>query len=91
MKSRANATNCKLEIEEAGTVRDVEIRQRREIKPTYERVVLKITTKPKGYSFDIIHDRYPTFEIVDVGIEYGEISLIATVDEIKEPENTKAT
>jgi len=84
MRTR-NAGNLKSELENSGNVQSVEkIKEYEELKEWEKAVVFKVELGLEGYSFELLHSKYPTLEIQDIdkSEDKDTISVILQVKEV---------
>jgi hypothetical protein len=83
MTTTQNAENLKAELENSGNVTKVKKITERKQKNWLKEVVFKVELTDKGYSFELLQDKYPTLELID--ISYNEnLVVVLKVNEVKE-------
>jgi hypothetical protein len=87
MKIPNNAENLKVELEKSGNVQKVEkIREYEGLKGWEKTVVFEVELGLEGYSFEILHSKYPTLKVQDIDKpeDKDTISVFLEVKEVTE-------
>lgn len=82
MMDSNNYENLKSELEKSDNVKEVvKIREEEDVSEFRDRVRFTVETNFHGYGFDLLHSKFPSFEIGDVIVnENDDIEFVCTVE-----------
>lgn len=84
MTRKQNAQKLRQELEKSGNVESVEVKDEyQELKPKYIEQTLEVEFTDKGFSFELIRQKFPTMRVEDIHYNNG-ISAILKVHEVTE-------